>query len=131
MPWMETGAGTMELIIGLDNRQRLPAHVEDSWGLDDDMKLMKSAFGHRFMITDGWGWSLLPPGVPPDEQGDAAGGGTEDPGEIREVRLEEYLGWSRGTWTRDKEGAREASTRENQGSHAAGRGGAAARKSSP
>jgi hypothetical protein len=30
MPWMETGAGHVELLIGLDNRQWLPAHVEDS-----------------------------------------------------------------------------------------------------
>ncbi len=32
MPWMETGAGPVELLIGLDNRQLLPAHIEDSWG---------------------------------------------------------------------------------------------------
>ncbi len=37
MPWMETGAGHVELFIGLDNRQWLPAHVEDSWDPDDDM----------------------------------------------------------------------------------------------
>ncbi len=45
MPWMETVAGPVELLIGLDNRQWLPIHVEDSWDLDDDMRLMKSAFG--------------------------------------------------------------------------------------
>jgi hypothetical protein len=27
MPWMETGAGHVELLIGLDNKQWLPAHV--------------------------------------------------------------------------------------------------------
>jgi hypothetical protein len=54
---METGAGPVELLIGLDNRQWLPIHIEDSWDPDDDMRLMKSAFGHRFMITDGWGRS--------------------------------------------------------------------------
>jgi len=27
MPWMDTGAGHVELLIGLDNRQWLPAHV--------------------------------------------------------------------------------------------------------
>jgi hypothetical protein len=43
MPWMETGAGHVELLIGLDNKQWLPAHVED-----DDMRLMKSVFGHRY-----------------------------------------------------------------------------------
>jgi hypothetical protein len=52
MPWMETGAGHVELLIGLDNRQWLPAHVEDSWDPDDDMRLMRSVFGHRYMITD-------------------------------------------------------------------------------
>jgi hypothetical protein len=60
MPWMETGAGRVELLIGLDNKQWLPAHVEDSWDPDDDMRLMKSAFGYRFMITDGWGRDLFP-----------------------------------------------------------------------
>jgi hypothetical protein len=44
MPWMETGAEPVELLIGLDNRQWLPAHIEDSWDPDDDMRLMKSAF---------------------------------------------------------------------------------------
>jgi hypothetical protein len=47
MPWMETGAGHVELLIGLDNKQWLPAHVEDSWDPDDDMRLMRSVFGHR------------------------------------------------------------------------------------
>ncbi len=45
----------MELLIGLDHKQWLPVHVEDSWDPDDDMRLMKSVFGHRYMITDGWG----------------------------------------------------------------------------
>jgi hypothetical protein len=131
MPWMETGAGQVELLIGLDNRQWLTAHVEDSWDPDDDMRLMRSAFGHRFMITDGWGRSLLPPEEPQGERENAAGGGAEDPGETQEVRLEEYRGWSQSTWTRDKERVREASTHEDQGPHAGSRGGAAARKSSP
>ncbi len=107
MPWMETGAGPVELLIGLDNRQCLPAHVEDSWDPDDDMRLMKSAFGHRFMITDGWGRSLLPLEASSGEQGGVAGGEASNP---EEVRLEEYRGWSRNTWTRDKEGERGAST---------------------
>jgi hypothetical protein len=59
MPWMETGAGHVELLIGLDNKQWLPAHVEDSWDPNDDMRLMRSVFGHRYMITDGWGRDLL------------------------------------------------------------------------
>ncbi len=59
MPCMETGAGPVELLIGLDNRQWLLIHIEDSWDPDDDMRLMKCAFGQRFMITEGWGRSLL------------------------------------------------------------------------
>jgi hypothetical protein len=43
--------------MGLANRQWLPIHVEDSWDPDDDMRLMKCAFGHQFMITDEWGKS--------------------------------------------------------------------------
>jgi hypothetical protein len=90
MPWMETGAGRVELLIGLDNKQWLPAHVEDLWDPDDDMRLMKSAFGYRFMITDGWGRDLFPPEDPQDEPGGAAGGDAEVPEGTEGVRLEEY-----------------------------------------
>ncbi len=131
MPWMETGAGPVELLIGLDNRQWLPAHIEDSWDPDDDMRLMKSAFGHRFMITNGWGRSLFPPGDPLGEQRNAAEGEAEDPGEAQEVRLEEYQGWSQGTWARDAEGAREASMNGNRGTRTGSRGGAATQRLSP
>jgi hypothetical protein len=99
-PWMETGAGPVELLIGLDNQQWLPIHIEDSWDPDDDMRPMKSAFGHRFMITDGWGRSLLPPEAPAGEQEGAAGGATSGPEEAQEVQLEEYQGWSQGTLNR-------------------------------
>jgi hypothetical protein len=51
----------VELLIRLDNKQWLPAHVEDSWDPDDDMRLMRSVFGQRYMITDGWGRDLFPP----------------------------------------------------------------------
>jgi hypothetical protein len=128
MPWMKTGAGPVELLIGLDNRQWLPAHVEDSWDPDDDMRLMKSAFGHRFMITDGWGRSLFPPEDPQGEQRNAAEGEAEDPGEAQEVQLEEYWGWSQGTWACDARGTREASTSGNRGTRTGSRGGAAARR---
>ncbi len=79
MPWMETGAGHVELLIGLDNRQWLPAHVEDSWNPDDDMRLMRSAFGYRFMITDGWGRDLFPPDNLRGGSADAPGGSAEAP----------------------------------------------------
>ncbi len=72
----------MELLIGLDNRQWLPAHVEDP---DDDMRLMRSVFGHRYMITDGWGRDLLPPDDAPGNQAGAQGGAAEQAGAAQEV----------------------------------------------
>jgi hypothetical protein len=43
----------MELLIGLDNMQWLPIHLEDSWNQEDNMRLMKSTFGDQFMIMGG------------------------------------------------------------------------------
>jgi hypothetical protein len=96
-PWMETEAGHVELLIGLDHRQWLPVHVEDSWNPDDDMRLVKSAFGHRYMITDGWGRDLLPPDNAPDGLAGAQGGEDEQEEAAQEVQLPEYRGWSQGT----------------------------------
>jgi hypothetical protein len=98
MPWMETGAGHVELLIGLDNKQWLPAHVEDSWDPDDDMRLMRSVFGHRYMITDGWGRDLLQPDNAPNNQAGAQGGAAGQADATQEVRLPEYRGWSQSTW---------------------------------
>jgi hypothetical protein len=112
MPWMETGAGHVELLIGLDNRQWLPAHVEDSWNPDDDMRLMKSAFGYRFMITDGWGRDLFPPDNPQGGSTGAQGGGDKAAEGAQEVKLEEYRGWSQGTWSRESGGTRDAAAQE-------------------
>ncbi len=50
----------MELLIGLDNSQWLPIHLEDSRNQEDNMRLMKSAFGHQFMIMGGWGTAFYP-----------------------------------------------------------------------
>jgi len=50
----------VELLIGLDNTQWLPIHLEDSRNQKDDMRLMKSSFGHRFIIMGGWGTGLYP-----------------------------------------------------------------------
>jgi hypothetical protein len=44
------------------------------------MRLMKSVFGHRYMITDGWGRDLLPPDNAPDNQAGAQGGAAGIPG---------------------------------------------------
>jgi hypothetical protein len=98
MPWMETEAGHVELLIGLDNKQWLPAHVEDSWDPDDDMRLMRSVFGHRYMITDGWGRDLLPPDNAPDNRAGAQGGAAEQADVAPEVQLPKYRGWSQSTW---------------------------------
>jgi hypothetical protein len=111
MPWMETGAGHVELLIGLDNKQWLPAHVEDSWDPDDDMRLMRSVFGHRYMITDGWGRDLLPPDNAPDSQAGAQGGAAEQADAAQEVQLPEYRGWSQGTWN---SGSADGSSTTNQ-----------------
>jgi hypothetical protein len=127
MPWMETGAGPVELLIGLDNWQWLPIHIEDSWDPDDDMRLIKSAFGHRFMITDGWGRSLLPPEAPVGDQEGAA----SDPEEAQKVQLQEYQGWSQSTWSRGSEEARGAQACRSRSRSAGGWGRAAIRRPSP
>jgi hypothetical protein len=108
MPWMETGAGHVELLIGLDNKQWLPAHVEDSWDPDDDIRLMRSVFGHRYMITDGWGRDLFPPDNAPGNQAGAQGGGAEPADAAQEVQLPEYRGWSQGTWSHENGGRPDA-----------------------
>ncbi len=83
LPWMETGAGHVELLIGLDNKQWLPIHIEDSWDPDDDM--------------DGWGRDLLPPDNAPGSQAGAQRGAAEQEEAAQEVQLPEYKGWSQGT----------------------------------
>jgi hypothetical protein len=85
------------ICIGLDNTQWLPWHLEQSWDPDDDMRQMKSAFGHRYMIMGGWGTSFYPrdpswraPENPADDEAE----------DQAEVQLEEYHSWSRGSWDR-------------------------------
>ncbi len=75
----------------MDNMQWLPAHVEDSWDPDYVMRLMRSVFGHRYMITDGWGRDLLPPDNARDNQAGAQGG-VEPADAAQEVQLREYQG---------------------------------------
>jgi hypothetical protein len=60
MPLMDTEAGPVELLIRLDNTQWLLIHLEDSRIQEDSMRLMKSAFGHLFMIMGGWGTAFYP-----------------------------------------------------------------------
>ncbi len=54
------------------------------------MRLMKSIFGYRYMITDGWGRDLFPPDNSRDGQAGAQGDKVEAADEAQEVRLEEY-----------------------------------------
>jgi hypothetical protein len=56
-------------------------------------------FGHRYMITDGWGRDLLPPDNAPGNQAGAQGGTAEQVDAAQEVQLPEYRGWSQGTWS--------------------------------
>jgi hypothetical protein len=58
--------------------------------------------------------------IPRDEPTDAPGGSTEVLEGTQEVRLEEYRGWSRGTWTRDQADAQEAPGCENRGTRHTG-----------
>ncbi len=60
MPWMDTPAGPIELLIGLDNSQWLPVPLEDSKEPTVNMRLMKSSFGHAFMIMGSRGTTLYP-----------------------------------------------------------------------
>jgi hypothetical protein len=62
------------------------------------MRLMRSAFGHRYLITDGWGRDLLPPDNGQGNQAGAQGGAAEQADAAQEVQLPEYRGWSQGTW---------------------------------
>jgi hypothetical protein len=65
MPWMDTQAGLIELLIGLDNTQWLPVRLEDSREQSVNMRLMKSLFGHQYMVL---GLPVLPsvPKLEPD-----------------------------------------------------------------
>jgi len=60
------------------------------------MRLMKSAFRHRYMIMGGWGTGLYPRDASMRYWGGEAGGQVDNPGEVQEVQLQEYRGWSRG-----------------------------------
>ncbi len=128
MPWMETRAGHVELLIGLDNRQWLPTHMEDSWNPDNDMRLMKLVFGYRYMITDGWGRDLFPPDNFRDGPAGTQGGSVEATKEAQEVRLEEYRGWSQGTWIHGNNAVQDAASPRGgcRGARPRSRGGTAA-----
>jgi hypothetical protein len=68
-------------------------------------------FGHRYMITDGWGRDLLPPDNAPGNQAGAQGGSAERADAAQEVQLPEYRGWSQGTWNPGNTGSSGATGR--------------------
>jgi hypothetical protein len=57
---MDTQAEPIELLIGLDNSQWLPVFLEDSKEPAVNMRLMKSLFGHMFMVMGSRGTALYP-----------------------------------------------------------------------
>jgi hypothetical protein len=92
MPWMDRKAGPVELLIGLDNTQLLPVHLEDSRDQNVNMRLMKSAFGHQFMIMGGWGTALYPRDKSMRFRGDPSGGPLSQAEMARKVRMERCIG---------------------------------------
>ncbi len=131
MPWMDTEAGPVELLIGLDNTQWLPIHLEDSRDQEVNMRLMKSTFGHQFMIMGGWGTAFYPRNESMRYQGDPSGERLGSAEEARKIQLQEYQGWSHSTWSRGSEGARGAQACGSRGRGGGGRGRVAIRRPSP
>ncbi len=87
MLWMDTEAGPVELLIGQDNTQWLLIHLEDSRDQEVNMRLMKSAFGHQFMIMGGWGTAFYPRDESMRYRGDPAGEPLSSAEEARKIQL--------------------------------------------
>jgi hypothetical protein len=102
MPWMDTKAGPVELLIGLDNTQWLPVHLEDSRDQGVNMRLMKSAFGHQFMIMGGWGTAFYPRDESMRFRGDPTGGRLSHAEMARKIRLERCIGGRLGRGAEDR-----------------------------
>ncbi len=92
MPWMDTPASPIELLIGLDNMQWLPVHLEDSREQSVNMQLMKSSFGHQFMVMGGLGTALYPRDKSMRFWRDPSGGRLSHAEMAQKVRLERYIG---------------------------------------
>jgi hypothetical protein len=92
MPWMDTPAGPIELLIGLDNSQWLPVCLEDSKEPAANMRLMKSSFGHMFMVMGGWGTALYPRDESMRYRGDPSGERLTHAEMAQKVRLERCFG---------------------------------------
>jgi hypothetical protein len=92
MPWMDTPAGPIELLIGLDNSQWLPVFLEDSKEPEVSMRLMKSSFGHAFMIMGGRGTALYPRDESMRYKGDPTGERLTAAEMAQKVKLEKCFG---------------------------------------
>jgi hypothetical protein len=88
MPWMDTPVGPIELLIRLDNSQWLPVCLEDSKEPAANMRLMKSSFGHMFMVMGGWGKALYPRDESMRYRGDPSGERLTHAEMAQKVRLE-------------------------------------------
>jgi hypothetical protein len=101
MSWMDTPAGPVELLIGLDNSQWLPVFLEDSKEPTVNMRLMKSSFGHAFMIMGNKGAALYPRDESMRYRGDPTGERLTPAEMAQKVRLERCFGgdlsWGRRT----------------------------------
>ncbi len=102
MPWMDTKAGPVELLIGLNNTHWLPVHLEDSRDQDVNMRLMKSGFGHQFMIMGGWVTAFYPRDESMRFRGDPTGERLSRAEMARKIRLERCLGGTQGRSTEDR-----------------------------
>jgi hypothetical protein len=128
MPLMDTEAGLVELLIGLDNTQWLPVSLEDSRNQEENMRLMKYAFGHQYMIMGGWVTAFYPKDESMRYRGDLTGeslGGTEGP---QVVEPQGYQGWGQKMWNRGGGGAQCAQACWSQGQSARSRGRTAVRR---
>ncbi len=92
MPWMDTPAGPIELLIRLDNSQWLPVFLEDSKEAAVNMRLMKSSFGHMFMVTGSRGTALYPRDESMRYRGDPTGERLTHVDMAQKVRLERCFG---------------------------------------
>jgi hypothetical protein len=92
MPWMDTPAGPIELLIGLDNSQWLPMFLEDSKEPAVNMRLMKSSFGHPYMVMGSRGTALYPRDESMRYRGDPTGGRLTHAEMEQKVRLERCFG---------------------------------------
>jgi hypothetical protein len=92
MPWMDTPAGPIELLIGLDNSQWLPVFLEDSKEPEVNMRLMKSSFGHAFIIMGGKSGALYPRDESMRYKGDPTGERLTSAEMAQKVKLERCFG---------------------------------------